>query len=159
MNELETAKELLERVKSLVSQKIEAKNNLRRFLYSFEKRLSYVALTYDNKEYEYKEKGVYKTKWKDSNLFEYSIDEEFDNVNDIDTINVQVKWEEHWRYGGYDAGQFSFPFKYVVDDEEFQKYLDGRNKEIEVFVLEREAEILSRKRKQLEFLKKELGDD
>jgi hypothetical protein len=37
-----------------------------------------------------------------------------------------VEWDEFWNYGGHDQGAFSFPVKYIWDDEALVAYEESR---------------------------------
>jgi hypothetical protein len=79
-------------------------------------------------------------------------DWELDNDGDIN-----FKWSETWGYGGHDGGEFSFPISYLVNKAQFDNFKALCIKEEQ----EREAKAKQYKldvaKRELERLKKELG--
>ena len=44
----------------------------------------------------------------------------------IKSGSVEVEWDETWNYGGHDRGTFSFPVKYIWDNEALVSYEESR---------------------------------
>lgn len=84
-----------------------------------------------------------------------SYDWELDEYNkDI----VRCSWHATWSYGGEGSGEFSFPLSFVLDHELYEQWKINLATEYNAWVARVAKASREKKQKQLEVLKKELGD-
>lgn len=72
-------------------------------------------------------------------------------------LYVHVSWYDTWAYGGYDEGNFEFPYSLLVQ-ENLDKYISRINAEIKYKLAQKKEEQLSAKNKEIARLLKELED-
>jgi len=44
------------------------------------------------------------------------------DINDNGQGYVVAKWEDHWRYGGYDCGTFTYPVEFLWDETKIVEF-------------------------------------
>jgi hypothetical protein len=82
----------------------------------------------------------------------------------IDSISLEdgdvvCRWSDSWSYGGYDSGTVYIPYGYILDDDLLQDYIKRRRVTYNTAIEAEKKADRETKKKQLERLKEELGEE
>lgn len=75
----------------------------------------------------------------------------------VEGDDIECEWSEYWSYGGHDEGSFSFPAKFLYDEDALMEYEKKRIKQKKQYEQDKKDAQIKCDQAELERLKVKLG--